>query len=348
MAKRKIQILLLFVGMLLISVLGIFSSAADSCSYHAQAYQGLDLTKLSHELEHTGLIGRVHGAASPSQLYVMSVREPKNFFNYRHFSVLAKDDSIQEQLSQVKRHDRICIQGEFIPNPSPQKHILVRSLKVLDQWSGLAKYPDYEREADLPSELIDKTSLVGKVHAIGADGRILVIEYKDGVAPIFVQSPDYTKDLFRGDIVRLAYRIQSRPQRPTHLNLDLDAEPPLEVLDKLADWNGQPKSLTGHLVKFPQSPQLNFDVYAMEVETQGVNRYFTLVNFDSLEEFERIRIKLGKIWDDHSDTVISGRNMLINPEVTIEAIGQANVVSPAQANPQILLNSANNVQLKTE
>lgn len=345
-APKRSQILLLFVGVLLITVFGVFSPATESCGYHAEAYQGLVLSHLSQELETTGLIGRVHGAAASSQLFVMSVRDPQNFFNYHHFSLLTQDATTLKALKQVKRHDRICIQGEFLPNPSPQKHIRVRSLQVLSPWSGLAKFPAYQRDPKVPEELKTQTHFVGKVHAIGADGRILVVEYKDRVLPIFVTSTAYTQDLFRGDIIRIAYQIQARPHQPTHLNLDLNANPPLEVLDRMADWHGQQKRLTGQLVKFPQSPQIKFDVYAMEVETQGVKRYFTLVNFDDIPEFEKIRTKLAKIWQDHQDTATSGRNMLINPEFTIEAIGQANVVSPAQANPQILLERAEDIQLK--
>ncbi|MGD1917975.1 MAG: hypothetical protein ACFCAD_03275 [Pleurocapsa sp.] len=81
----------------------------------------------------------------------------------------------------------------------------------------------------------------------------------------------------------------------------------------------------------------------MEVDTQNIIRYFTLINFDNMTEFNRIRQKLAKIWDENSETAISGRNKLINPEVTIEAQGIANIISTEQANPQILLNSANDV-----
>ena len=343
-SKQKLLVLCVCLGMLLITVFGVFSSRADQCSYHAAIYEGLQLSQLTQELEDTGLIGRIHGSDSSSQLFVLSVREPKNFFNSRRFSLLTKDEETQELLKQAKRHDRVCIQGEFISNPSPQKHILVKSIKLLEQWSGLKGYPNYQRKLNLPEELKEQESFVGKVHAIDAEGSILVVEYKNGVIPIFVQSNDYTKDLFRGDIVRIAYQIQPWPKQPTHLNLNLEADKPLEVLDSMVAWNGRQERFMGHLVKFPQSPQIKFDVYAIEVETLGVNRYFTLVNFSDLNEFQRIRDKLSKIWDNHLDTVRSGRNLLKNPKVMIEVSGQGNVVSPAQANPQILIDSADHIQ----
>jgi hypothetical protein len=39
--------------------------------------------------------------------------------------------------------------------------------------------------------------------------------------------------------------------------------------------------------------------------------------------------------------------MLINPEVTIEATGLISIISSEQANPQILLDSAEQVQQRT-
>ena len=345
-SKKHLTILFVFLGIFLVTSLSVFSSADDSCSYHADAYEGLELSQLSQELENTGLIGEIHGAASSAQLFVMSVREPGNFFNHREFSLLASDESTQTQLSQIKRHDQVCIQGNFIANPSPQKHAWVKSIKVLEPWSGLEDFPPYERASDLPAELANQTQVVGKVHAIGEEGRILVVEYKDGVFPIYVETPEYTQGLYRGDIVRLTYKIQFRPQQPTHLKLDLEAEQPLEVIDAIADWRQQRKTLAGKLVKFPQSPQLNFDVYAIEVETQGVNRTFTLVNFNDFDEFQRIREKLAALWDSRMETATSGRNMLINPDLIIEASGLINVVSPEQANPQILLDNVEDIRLK--
>ena len=345
-SNKHLKILFVFFGVFLVTFWSIFSAAEGSCSYRAEAYEGLELTQLSQELENTGLIGRIHGAASPAQLFVMSVRESGNFFNHREFSLLASDEPTRTTLSQVNRHDLVCIQGNFIANPSPQKHVLVKSIEVLESWSGLEDFPPYERASELPAELVNQTQFVGKVHAIGEAGRVLVVEYKDSVFPIFVEATEHTQGLFRGDIIRLTYQIQARPQQPTHLQLNLNAEHPIEVIDAIADWSQQRKTLAGKLVKFPQSPQLNFDVYAIEVETQGIKRTFTLVNFDDIDEFQRIREKLATFWDSHLETATSGRNMLINPELVVEASGQIKVISPEQANPQILLDSVEDIRLK--
>ena len=343
MGKKYLYPLLLLVAIALVTLPRINNVANESCVYHQEAYQGLEIPKLSRELSTTGMLGRIHGAVNKSNIYVMSVREPDNFFSHREFSLITSDSNTVDTLNRLNRHDLVCVTGDIITNPSPQKHITVNSIQVLEPWEQPKGFTPYERQANIPEELKQQTSFVGKVHAIGAEGKILVVEYRDGIIPIYVRATEYTQNLYRGDIVKLNYQIQSYPQQPTHLQLDTTADKPLEVLDAIASWNDKANTLIGNLVKFPRSPQLKFDVYAMEVDTQGIKRYFTLINFTDMTEFENIRTKLADIWDENKETAVKGRNMLINPQVTIQARGITNIVSPEQANPQILLDSAASV-----
>ncbi|MEA5537103.1 hypothetical protein, partial [Crocosphaera sp. XPORK-15E] len=299
----------------------------------------------SVELENTGLLGEIHGAVTEEQLYVLSVREPDNFFEFRHFSLISANKKTQETLGKVKRHDQVCLKGKLIDNPSPQPHILVESATIRESWSGLEGYEKYKYEATIPEELKDKTQVVVKVHAINNQGEILVVEYKDRVIPIFVETPELTKDLYRGDLIDISYQIQPLPEKPTHLNLNLAVKNPLKIVEQLVTRQGKEETLTGKLVKFPQSPQLKFDVYGIEVITQGIPRYFTLVNFEDIQEFEKIRLKLATIWNNNLNTVKPARNFLINPNVTIEVQGKINIISPQQANPQILLENASQIKV---
>lgn len=343
MTRKYLYALLICLSLVAVIVPKVANSNPDICTYNPEVYQGLEMTKLSQALSNKGLIGRIHGAAAESQMFIMSVREPSNFFSHREFSLIPQNSTTTDTLQQIHRHDLVCIQGDLMANPSPQGHITVNSVQIIEAWQQPKELANYERQENLPAEITSQTSFIGKVHAIGEDGKILVVGYKDIVIPIFVSATEYTQGLYRGDIIKLSYQVQQRPNRPIHLNLDTTTKQPIEVLDAISSWNGQPKTLTGKLVKFPQSPQLKFDVYAMEVDTQNIKRYFTLINFDNMREFDKIRQKLAEIWDENSETAISGRNKLINPDVTIEAQGIANIVSTEQANPQILLNSANDV-----
>ena len=342
-APFLLKIVPLMLGVLLVVFLNTVGAAEDTCGYHPEAYAGLDPAALEHELNSTGLIGRMHGAAANEHLYVLSVREPTNFFSHVEYSLLSQGNT--ESFQTLARHDLVCVQGEILPNPSPQSHIAVTSLQSLETWSGLDEFPPYQRQAGIPDELRDRNSFIGKVHAIGADGKILVVEYKDVVLPIYVPSGKLTSELYRGDIIRLSYKLQSRPDRPTHLMLDPTVAAPVEVMSSIADWHQQTMTLTGKLVKFPQSPQISLDVYAIAVETEGVTRYFTLVNFQNIDEFQGILDKLAGIWDEHIESAVNGRNLLIEPDVTIEAKGQINVVSAEQANPQILLGGQEDVRV---
>lgn len=343
MTKKYLYALLICFSLIAVIVPKVFSSTTDICSYNPAAYQGLNIANLSKELTSTGLVGRIHGAASDTQMFVMAVREPDNFFSHREFSLIPQDEATQNTLNQLNRHDLVCVRGDIIANPSPQKHIALNSIEVIEPWPQPEGFTPY-KGTGIPEELKEQTNLIGKVHAIGEDGKILVIGYKDAVLPIYVSATEYTQGLYRGDIIQLAYQIQQYPQKPVHLQLNTTVPQPIKMLDRIASWNGQSKTLTGSLVKFPQSPQLKFDVYAMEVETQGIERYFTLINFEDMAEFEKIRQKLAKIWNENEATAVSGRNMLINPKVTIEATGIANIISPEQANPQILLDRAEQIQ----
>ena len=343
MTKKYIYALLICLSLIVVIMPKVAYSQSSQCNYNLEAYQGLKMANLSQELKNTGLIGRIHGAVAQSQVFVLSVREPNNFFSHREFSLIPRDKKAIAILNRANRHDLVCVRGDLIANPSPQPHVTVSSVRVLEPWQQPQGFAPYKRQTDLPNEIKEQTSLVGKVHAIGEKGKILVVGYKDIVVPIFISATEHTRDLYRGDIVKLAYQIQQIPNRPIHLQLDTTVKQPIEVIDAIATWNGQPKTLTGKLVKFPQSPQLKFDVYAVEVDTQNIKRYFTLINFDDMAEFEKIRQKLALIWDENAQTAVSGRNKLINPEVTIEARGIASIVSTEQANPQILLNSADDI-----
>ncbi|MDJ0658286.1 MAG: hypothetical protein QNJ42_02225 [Crocosphaera sp.] len=345
--QYKALFLLLFIAVTA-SVITFFSSgllADPTCVYHEEAYQGVDLLNLSHELEQTGLLGEIHGAVPEENMFVLSVRDPDNFFKSQLFSVIPGNQKTQATLKEVRRHDQVCLKGKLVENPSPQPHIVVKSAVVMESWDGLADYNDYKHQAQIPAELNYKNHAMFKVHAINNEGKILVVEYKDKVLPIFVETPELTRDLYRGDFIDVSYKIQSWPRKPTHLNLNLNAKVPIKMVDQLVKQHGTEKKLTGKLVKFPQSPQIKFDVYAIEVITQGLSRYYTLVNFEDAKEFENIREKLATIWNNNLDTVQSGRNFLINPNIIIEAQGNINMISSQQANPQILLDNANKIQV---
>jgi hypothetical protein len=185
------------------------------------------------------------------------------------------------------------------------------------------------------------------VHAIAGDGHILVVEYKDAVLPIYVVNADLTKGLFRNDIVQIKFLFQDYPDHPVHLAVNESATDALKVIDSIQAKNGKSTVLEGALILFPKSPEINFNVFAVQEElTDGLKRQYTLVNFDSTDTFQKIRDALQKAWDKYPGAYVNGRNKLVSTRLRVKATGTFNEVDPSQANPQILLNSVDSIEIE--
>ncbi|HEX4383368.1 MAG TPA: hypothetical protein VH083_10475 [Myxococcales bacterium] len=301
---------------------------------------------VEEQLAGAGVEGWIHGAVEGQGEYVLTYRTPGQFFDYLELSLVARDDNVAKQLASFKRHDKVRVKGAYMDhNPSPQKHILVSSIELLKKYESVYAAEAYQYQAKIPEELLEKTSETFLVHAIGGNGQILVLQYKDAILPVFVRNGLLTKDLYRGDLVKLSFKIQRRPKEPVHLNLD--ETQPVEVLESIKALNGQKTTIEGALVLFPKSPEIVFNVFAVRQSLQGgLDRQFTLVNFEDPEIFKAVREKLQKAWDDEGSTAyVNGRNKLVSTKIRIRATGTLNDVDPSQANPQILLDSADAVQI---
>lgn len=276
--------------------------------------------------------------------YVFFYRDPNDFFIHEAFTMIPTTAAARATLKDVERHDLVILHGEIAPNPSAQKHLLVNTIQIVDAYDPGINVPKHQRQAKFPDDLVNGKDFVGIVHAIGGEGEILVMEYKDAVVPVFVSDKALAKDLYRGDKIRLHYTIQKGPRSPTHLNLDPAVKKPIELIDPIKAQDGKQLTLEGNLVFFPKSPQLLFGVYAIQVvDADGTKRNHTLVNFDDMDVFTEIRRKLEKIWNAKSTSIEDGRNCFVNPKIKIRATGKGHVVSPEQANPQILLESPDSV-----
>ncbi len=305
---------------------------------HSGAFASIDIKKIEADLKGAGLKGHIHGAAHDLRQYVFFYRDPNDFFSHEAFSMIPTTPAARAALKEVERHDLVLLRGEIATNPSAQKHLLISDIQIVDAYDSGINVAKHTRQAKFPDDLRATKSFVGMVHAVAAGGEILVMEYKDAVIPVFVSEKAHSKNLFRGDKVRIHYTLQSNPRAPVHLNLDPAVSKPIEVIDSIAQQNGKALTLEGQLVFFPKSPQLLFGVYAIQVtDADGLKRNHTLVNFDDMQVFTEIRRKLEKIWNAKSASIEDGRNCFVNPQIKIRAVGKGHVVSPEQANPQILL-----------
>ncbi|MCB9072821.1 MAG: hypothetical protein H6623_04300 [Bdellovibrionaceae bacterium] len=296
-----------------------------------------------------GVSVEVHGADHSNGLYVIAYR-PKGFFDYVIISLQADYTSpnyldVKKQLATLGRHDVIQIKGAENPLVSShQSHVLISNLTIVSKFTPPMKdVGAYTHYTNVLKEITNKTELIVKVHASLVDGRVFMVEYGDANIPVVVPDNALTKDLYRGDKVKIHFKVQDAPPVPAHLVLDSGAKA-VEMLDRIVEQHGQPQDRCGELVMFPQSSQVLFNVFAIKIDIgDNLFRTYTLINFDDPDLFMAFRDKAQAAWDAHPETAVAGRNYYINPNITACAKGLGNMIVPTQANPQIIINSVDDL-----
>lgn len=340
---------------ILLLTLGFSSSYAqhdDNNNDHGTGASQIDMVKLEKDLNTVGIKGWIHAAVDSKELYVFTYRRPGAFFDYIIFPVATEDQAIMSDLKKRDRHDEVLITGDLIDNRSPVKHINIKALTVVKKHESVVTQSAYFYKGNM-DEVLNSESQVFRVHATGNEGQVMVVEYKDIVIPVFIKDPEdqkIAKGLFRGDKIRLNYRVQKSPHAPTHIRPTarelLGGKSPIETLVSIVKIHGLPIEKTGSLVFFPQSPEINRNIFALqEVDENDEPVQYTLVNFDSPELLDAILAKLQKVWDENKSTAENGRNRMINHQLRVTAKGIGNMVSQSQANPQIFLNRLEDIEV---
>jgi hypothetical protein len=306
----------------------------------------VDLEKVEKELTGDGVVGWIHGAVVDRELWVFTYRTPGDFFDYVELALIPKTPEIAAQFKTLSRHDRVKIHGEIVENPSPQPHLFIDAVEVVEKYANPHSPPAYEYSASIPKDLLGLESARFLVHAVVAENHGLVVEYRDQVIPIGVRDASLVKGLSRNDVVELRFKVRSMPSHPAHLALDEENPNAVKSLQSVLSLHGTPADVTGALVLFPKSPEIRFDVFAVEDPTfPDVKRQFTLVNMEDPDAFAKIRAKLKAAWDRRATAFVNGRNKLVSTCVKVRARGTFNEVSVNQANAQILLKSADDVDV---
>ena len=317
-----------------------------STLFFSQLSFAVDLTQIENGLKSTGIVGFVHGSVESQGLFVFTYRNPNDFFDSVQMSLVAHDAAIEKTLAQLGRHDKVRIKGAFLKNPSPQKHINLTSLEVVQPYKPGYEMGRYPHTAKIPEELKGKGHAKFLVHAMAGEGHILVLEFKDSLVPVFARNVNFVKDLYRNDLIELSYLDQDFPEAPTHLKLNESIPQPIKVLESIKAIHGKPGSIEGALVLFPKSPDIIFNVFAVEqLLPAGLRRQFTLINFENPEVFKKMREKLQAAWNRHPRAYFNGRNKLISTAIKVRASGIFNEVDASQANPQVLIQKLDDLQI---
>lgn len=300
--------------------------------------------------------GIIHGADHRRGSYVFTFVKGY-FFNRLNLSMIPDfkssltPDILKRDFESLNRGDQIEVTEARLRVRGKQPHLEVVSFQVLKRFNPGVSSPagKFERSTALGKLLQGKTEIVALVHAIEGEGRVLVLEYKDAVFPMIVprKRARFSKDLYRGDLVRIQFEVKQSPGRPSHVILadEVGGVSPVTMLDSAKALHGKKTTIEGRLVLFPKSPTINRDIYAIEQMLPGdpekkLARYFTLVNFTSADVFNGILTRAKKYFESVPQAVRQGRNKYIHEQVRVKATGSLNVVSPNQANAQILMEKA--------
>lgn len=322
---------------------------ADRKCAEASRDTGIDFAVLETCLQGEGVELEVHGAVPMSSLFVVTYRNPRNFFQSVHLSLLVTTPELRSLLRTLKRHDVIMVKGGYARIPAPQKHIRAREITLVSSSPEAPHSREYSYQT-LPEEVVSKNHLIGKVHAVYGDGRILVVEDGDLVVPVYVEDQwiAQTAGLSRGDKIELFYVVQEEPTAPVHVNLDPRVAQPLRVLNSVMQDHGRPTTKTGKLLRFPKSPMVNFPVFAIDVDMgDGVLLPHTVLSFTNPELFSQARKLFQDMWDAHPAGVRQYRNKFINDEIEVTVSGTYNMIDPLQANPQIVIDSLDQIKFTT-
>ena len=120
--------------------------------------------------------GDIHGAFAELDQYVFTYRDGDDFFDFVEVSLIAATPEVAAALAGLRRHDRIRIHGALADNRSQQLHVEVSSLEVVSRYEASPAIPVYEHSAAIPDDLLGKDSELFLVHAVDANGAVLVVE----------------------------------------------------------------------------------------------------------------------------------------------------------------------------
>jgi hypothetical protein len=304
----------------------------------------IDLDKMLEALRTTGINIEVHGIDPELGRYVGTYRNEEDFFDYQHFALISENAEINKAIEGFKRHDVIWVKGDITSLKRPLLHIEISELKVVRSHTG--GVDGHEHGVVLPDELRGVDEIIAKIHARSDTGRMLVVDFKQAILPILVpkeKAPEVAV-LGRGDLIKIKFDFREEPASPSHLQLK-NVDGAVQVLESMAALHGQKVEYTGDLVMFPKSPQVKFNVFALQRDLGGINgkREYTIINFEDPNLFLKIRDHLQNVWDQSPIEPTNDRNKLLKQGLTLKINGVFNFVDPLQANPQLTVSSIDDI-----
>ena len=108
------------------------------------AFAEINLAELEAKLKTDGLVGEIHGSITDSKIFVLTYRNPNDFFDNIQLPLTSDLPDVLATLNQVKRHQFYIVKGEFITNKAPIKHINISSLKLSKDYTSELDHLPYQ------------------------------------------------------------------------------------------------------------------------------------------------------------------------------------------------------------
>lgn len=346
MGKRRAWVL---TGAMLVTA-GVWNAASRPVAAGAPEARKkktvITLEDLTRRFEGEGVKGLIHGARHAQGAYVFTWYHPEDFFESRQFSLAPANPEVARALTALERHQQVTLRGKLLSNGAAQPHLRVESLSPGAKWDPGVKVAAPSPIPDLTKALKPRGRIPALVHALEETGDVLVIEALGAVIPVRVPADPKLREtvgaLYRGDRIELSYRVAERPGIPLHLELQAEGDrPALKVIDRIVAQHEQMRTVEGQLVLFPKSPVLTRALWGVEEKgPDGLHRYFTIFNFQDLNDQGKIQTLLETAWKGTPEGVVDGRNKYIHTGVRVRVTGKVSNQAKNQANPTLVTTSA--------
>ncbi|MFK7873632.1 MAG: hypothetical protein AB8C84_10805 [Oligoflexales bacterium] len=282
---------------------------------------------LQEALSNKGAYLEVHGLTHDRDHAVVTWRSSIEFFVYRHFPMIAINEDVKDVVKTLQRHDSIRVWGFIKMSSAGQLHLKVQRLVVEKRYDNLRQRSVVD--LNLPQKI------QARVHF--HNEKVLVVDWGKTTFPIIVPQG---KLFWRNDVVEVLVEKKKWPKYPSHFKA---LEFP-EVVESAQHFHQVHKHVEGRLVRYPKSPQIKFDVYAVEWVSPQTRwpRLLTILP-ENMDDFFTVHQKLETLWQGSESIVEWEGNHEVSSHM-IQVAGKLQVQDPEQANIQVIVTSCDDIQ----
>ena len=303
-------------------------------------------------LQTKGAKGLVHGSVPETNMYVFVYGDPIR--KSTHYSLIPANDTIKSELKKTDRNQVVTIYGDIVGKgtpETPQQHVIVKKIergeiwepKISDDPKVILEYARESRIPDLAKHLKERKEINCSVHALLHEGKVLIVNYGGHIIPVHVKDPQWTKDLWSTDKIRLRLQVRNHEQGPPHISLRDEKDiAPVKVLEGITSIQGKERNVKGSLVLFPKSPLLSVDVWGVQEKdpVSGLTRVYSLYNFNDEKDSQKIDEIMRAAWYKQKKGFIQYSSSFYHPEIRVEISGIVNQLVRNQRNPILEIKSS--------